>query len=627
MILLNFLDRLYGSPAGFGMAILVTFLTLFLLANMILKRRGCEQSGGDREDPLSVFHSKRLMAVSLLVILLFMAPYFFKGEDIHMKISDVLNAWVPQQKVLAESGRAFSWNPGTKIENIANGLHLSGFIHGGYHMLTWLFMMFRPFTAIAVNAFIMSLTAFFGMLLLMNRYILKDRTPGSIMIVFGSALCFSLLPFYPPGGLSVAGLPLLTFSFLNIRKGEGRWGDYLFMFFFPFYSVLPFMGIFVLFISLIVLVFDRIRLGRLNGKLAATVVFMTVLYGLTNFHMLQSFLDPGFVSYRTEIKIATIGFGDCFKDFLHNLVFDRSNVVGAQHVFVIGSAILALIVSLRKYTRHLRLLVFLLFVTTFNAFLWGFKYWHGTEPLRRHFQLMNVFNPARFFWMNPFLWYVIFGISLMIILSLKGGKWLAAGLIIGQVFFMFSQYNWEYRYMTGRKLPRTHSFSYREYFSTGLFNRIARHIGRPMHRYRVVSIGIPAGIAQYNGFYTLDLFCNIYPLEYKHSFRRIIRKELEKNPRIKRTFDDVGKRCYILPAEFHQGDVWIGMVFSRGISKDENQVKLRNLELDTAALKEMGGEYILSSVEIANYAENRLFFERVFKNNRSPWKIYLYRVR
>jgi hypothetical protein len=143
----------------------------------------------------------------------------------------------------------------------------------------------------------------------------------------------------------------------------------------------------------------------------------------------------------------------------------------------------------------------------------------------------------------------------------------------------------------------------------------------------VVSLGLPPAISQYNGFYTLDIYTDIYTLEYKHQFRKIIEKELEKNPYIKRVFDENAKRCYLFVSDLYSVKGVAGTVFSRGITKKESpRLKVKNMSLNTAALKELGGEYIFSAVEIVDYKENNLVFERVFENQESPWRIYLYKV-
>ena len=61
--------------------------------------------------------------------------------------------------------------------------------------------------------------------------------------------------------------------------------------------------------------------------------------------------------------------------------------------------------------------------------------------------------------------------------------------------------------------------------------------------------------------------------------------------------------------------------------KEGSGIVIRNLELNTSALKEMGGEFILSAVEILNDTQNHLEFLRTFEDRSSPWKIYLYKIR
>ena len=41
---------------------------------------------------------------------------------------------------------------------------------------------------------------------------------------------------------------------------------------------------------------------------------------------------------------------------------------------------------------------------------------------------------------------------------------------------------------------------------------------------------------------------------------------------------------------------------------------------------EMDGEYILSSVKIENYSENNWELLKVFEDDISAWRIYLYRA-
>lgn len=567
-----------------------------------------------------------ILAISLAILLLFLAPYVFRGERIHMKISDVMDAWVPQQKVLAESGKAFSLDPDTEIDNLVNGIRISGFVNSGWNVTTVLFMLFGPFTAFALNVFIMAFTAFWGMRLLLRKYVIKDSGPGVEWIITGSALCFALLPFYPSGGLSIAGLPLLLYSFLNIRGDDWSWRDFAYIAFFPFYSVLPFAGLFIVIYLTILFVINWVKEKRFHVPYFIGLAVLGVLYLFTHFHLIYSFLDPNYASYREELEALPMTFALCFKSFLHNILFDRSNIIGAQRFFVAGAAAAAVIVGIVRKVKEVKYLLLLIGLMLFHAFLWGFKFWGGMHSFREKYQVLNALNLGRFYWLNPFIWYVIFALSLWIIWKLKFGNAAVFAFLAGQVLFMFAGYNWEYRYLAGRPLPFTYSYSYREYYSEALFEKIGRFIGKPREDYRAASMGLPPGISQYNGFYTLDVFSNVYPLDYKHRFRRIIARELEKDKEVEFVFDKNGKRCYLLSAELHKKKLR-GLTFGRGISKKQQHLKIKKLELNMAAFAEMGGEYIFSAVKIVNYEENGLSLEGVFEDKDSPWKIHLYKVK
>ncbi|MCP4214159.1 MAG: hypothetical protein GY765_05860, partial [bacterium] len=297
----------------------------------------------------------------LVILLVFLSPYIFKGQGVYMKISDVMDAWVPQQKILAESGSAFSLNPKTEIPNIVNGLRISGFVNSGYNIITILFMIFPPFVTFTLNVFIMAFTAFFGMRLLLFKHLLKSTAPkgpsgfqGShhagweepplgprraaggtrAWLINGVALCFAFLPFYPSGGLSIAGLPLLVYCFLNIKNNDWSKWNLFYIALFPFYSVLPFAGLFIIISLGVIFLIDIFKQRRFHTLYFVVLAVMSLLYLLSHFHMIYSILDTGFVSYREELKILPMSFADCFKSFLHNLMFDRSNIIQAQQIFV-----------------------------------------------------------------------------------------------------------------------------------------------------------------------------------------------------------------------------------------------------------------------------------------------------
>ena len=149
-----------------------------------------------------------------------------------------------------------------------------------------------------------------------------------------------------------------------------------------------------------------------------------------------------------------------------------------------------------------------------------------------------------------------------------------------------------------------------------MFSNIKNDINKSLDSYKVASLGFPPSVTTYNGFYTLDGYMFNYPLSYKHEFRIIIAKELEKNQTIRDYFDGWGNRCYLFSSE-------LGLDFT--IGKTEN-ISISNLELNMTQFKLMGGNYIFSTVLIKNYLVENLSLLNIYETPTSYWKIYLYQV-
>lgn len=61
---------------------------------------------------------------------------------------------------------------------------------------------------------------------------------------------------------------------------------------------------------------------------------------------------------------------------------------------------------------------------------------------------------------------------------------------------------------------------------------------------RVISVGLDPMVAVYNGIKTIDGYHNLYPLDYKKKFRKIIEIELDNFPKFKDYYDNYGSRVY-----------------------------------------------------------------------------------
>ena len=83
-------------------------------------------------------------------------------------------------------------------------------------------------------------------------------------------------------------------------------------------------------------------------------------------------------------------------------------------------------------------------------------------------------------------------------------------------------------------------------------------------------------IAVMNNIATIDGYHNVYPLKYKDTFRRIIKRELEKDKTIKTYYDNYGSRVYAF------------------VKNPEN------IDLDFLEAKKIGAKFIISKYILDN---------------------------
>ncbi|AKB18844.1 DUF6044 family protein [Methanosarcina sp. WWM596] len=639
--------------------------------------------------------SEKLIIVALIIIAAYMSPFIILGEDTPVLVHDNLDSNLVRHITLVQSGKIFGSMDST-VPQIMNGLPRNC-LGSEFSFILLLFDLFPPFTAYALNLTFMHFIAFFGMYLLLSRHIVREKEYSFIAV--GVALCFALLPFWPFGGLSIAGMPLALYAFLNIRNRDYSYKDWLIICILPFYSSLALSFFFFLTAMGFLWFIDFIRKKDANLHFLGAICLMTGIFLLVEYRLVYGmFFDSSYISQRVEfgssgdglIKcIITAGgnfiYGQYHAVSLHSLwigisiiislllvqfkffgkKLNASNKLSYSVLFTIGLICLALFFGFGSETVELSMIwgmitlimgllilqitfkpvlktvfeninkkssrfkisspdsesyqfISLLFICFAIALIYGFWNWNSISPIKEQIMILKSFNFSRFHFLHPLLWYMLFSMSLKIIIkNLKYGKHVVVILLLLQAGYLFSFSSSDVYQPGGIGLLKSGQMTYEEFYSPDLFNEIATYIGEPQESYRVVSIGIHPSVSQYNGFYSLDSYKPNYPLEYKHEFRRLIEKELEKDKEIQEYFDYWGSRCYVFTAEKKKDSV---------ITKDKSS-PITNLEFNTEAFEEMGGKYIISAVEIKNYEDNNLEFMRTFENDKSSWKIWLYYVK
>ncbi|MGX8792864.1 DUF6044 family protein [Oceanobacillus sp. M60] len=556
----------------------------------------------------SNFMHNKWIWVGCLVLLAYLSPYVIYGEDVHIRVHDNMDSNIVWYKVLAESGSIFTLTD-VPLPYAIDGLPRSA-LPSAFDAALWLYVLFEPITAYTISQTIMRFAAFFGMYLLLTRFIVKKETTPWITV--GVSLAFAMLPYWPSGVLSIAGMPLALYVFLMIRKyrTEAPKHTWILLCLIPFFA--NFVLSFVFFLAVIGLLWliDWIRNKKWNGAFFAAIAIMAGIFVMKDYLLITSmFFDDSFTSHREELELSGNTFERSYELAWENFLYGHTHDEAVQAYIIIPVILIAILLALFK-NRQPKWLFTLFLINLALSFWYAFWYWEGWQPLKESISVLNTFNFARIHFMDPPIWYIAFALALLILWQLKKvGKVLVAVLIIWQSILLFGQSE-EFKYR------EVNTPTFKEFYSEDLFTSIQDYIGEDPSDYRVVSIGLHPTIAQFNGFYTLDTYNNSFPLDYKHRFREVIAGELDKSPTLEHYFDTWGGRLYMYVAEHGKDYMY---------TRNKNE-PIQDLAIDTDAMKDLGGDYILSAVPIENAEDIGLSLEETFEDQDSPWEIHLYSV-
>jgi hypothetical protein len=540
------------------------------------------------------------------ILLVYLSPLVILGQDSHVRIHDDIGVKLVLLKLLAESGQIFGQHDAI-IPNILNGVPRSS-MGTEFNVMLWIVYFFGPLPAYLLNKIFIHSIALFGMYRLLSCHILnKDMKSLSL----GVSLAFSVLPYYAPMELSIAAQPLALCSFLSIRRKIDGWGDWLFIGLIPFYSSL-YYAFFWLILSLsLVWIYDLMTKRQRNKSFFGAIAMMLMVFIFVEYrHIYMLVFDSGFTSVRTDFRSPEepsffYGVYQIIIQTLRSFALGGSFNNSLQTFFILPTVIIGHFIlfdrRIKEYTLPFSFGLIFLSCLGYATYRSGLL-----TPLKEKFYFIKVFNPY-FVHLEPLLWFIVFALSLQLIVNYaRRGTLIALVLISLQVLYGFFYHD---------EIQKIRKPSYIDFYSPDLFKEISQYIGKPKDTYRVVSIGMHPAVSLYNGFYTLDGYFPNYPLAHKKAFRRIFSEEIEKSKEIKRYFDDFGSRCYVFVAELELAN-WLYTKKKKGV--------IRDLDFNTEAFRDMGGRYIFSSVEVKNYKDNKWELLKVFEDNTSPWRIFLY---
>jgi|WetSurMetagenome_2_1015567.scaffolds.fasta_scaffold00641_12 hypothetical protein len=551
---------------------------------------------------------------ALAIIIAYLAPLFILKENAHILVYDNLDSNIALSKMLADSGKLFG-SLNDSIPQIMNGIPRN-VLGSEFNVIQWLFVLFDPYTVYALNLTIMHLVAFIGMYLLLKRYFF-DKEEDKIILT-GVSLSFALLPFWPFGGLSVSGMPLLFYAFLNIRCGKWSKTNWAIIALFPLYSSFALAGIFIIIALGILFSIDFIRFRKLNYQFISAIILMVIIYLFVEYRLVYvMFFDNAYVSHRVEFGIIEhINLIGALKSSLSMFIFGQYHAASLQQYFIGLSVAVAFLILIKIRARY-DYFIILVGIAAFIALFYGLWHWDEIALIRSHLGIVNSFQFDRFYFLYPLIWYLIFGIALKIIReNLKRGSLIVLFFLALQIGFLFSVTDASCQ-CGGFGILLSDQPGFNEFYSPDLFAEIKNSIGDNPADYRVVSIGIFPAVSLYNGFYALDSYQANYPLKYKHEFRMIMANELKKNEAYQTYFDKWGSRCNIFASQLT--DNFMNFKYLN--------TTINSLDIDTDILYDMGGRYVISAVQIKNAEAINLSLIDIFEKSNSPWRIWLYSVR
>jgi len=595
--------------------------------------------------------------MAVIILLLHMAPYVIQGEN--TRIQELDNLDQPPLAIinnLKDSG-LFWFGPGNApIESIMNGIS-RGTLLSELKIQNVIYYFLNPFEAYVVSKFIGKIVAFFGAYLFIGLFL--DRQKYAFVCVAG-ALYYALLPHFMGCFLTISMAPFIIYALWNIGRGKACWIDWIAITIYPLSSELITLPIYILMVAAIVLLLQLMKTRLINYHLLLGLAWMSLLYFVSEYRLINTVLFTDFVSHRLEMTRPAL--------LLVQSVYWASRVFWKGHFhsnslhypFVFWTILLSWIAAysryrclsrayhgLRKSIRwkipsimkinpanalndhvdHLLIvqITSIALALGISVCLCLYRYWPIYFTIRS-IPVFGMVNWSRIEWIFPVIWIVVFTHSIAILwISSQRSRNIACAMIIIQIVFVAG--NAEYikfpnpfmRWDKWRYDVHTACLLFIGYYAQAQMKEIKDYIGGDPSEYRVAAFGLRPSVLSYNGFYCLDNYTNNYPLEYKHQFRNIIAPELAKSKVLKYYFDNWGNRCYLFSAQLGRS-----RNYSTQTKDIARPVETPDYNLD--AFQKLGGKYILSAVELIGSRKKGLKRMRVFTHEDSVWDIHLYRV-
>lgn len=588
--------------------------------------------------------------ICITALILYLLPFIIYGENNYIRVHDNLDITVPSLKILANSGMIFAGSMEI-VPNMMGGL--PRLVYGSeFNYLLWLFVFFKPFTAMFINEILIHFVAYFSMLALLQTILRSQDVEFKNIIIHLSSLLFALIPFFPATGLGVALLPYALSIFLKIRLREERWLEWGALLLIPLFS--SFVLVYLFFLFTIGMMFT-VEMGlnkKVHWRLLIALSGMSIIFLLIEYRLVyEMVIGQNFISHRSEFVRKSVDLIDAYRGAQNAFLFGQSHSINLQFFYLLATLNLAIFVGWSKSRLSLWIswIIVVLFVGSLFSGLWeivlmskyyfptflililvslgvdksfrvfyalllfaiccsvwyGLWYYQGWIEFSKTISLLHIFDFSRFILLLTPVWYLLFAFGSMVIV-----KKIRFGIVIVAIVSLL-QFNQAYE--SAEFFQNSKGLTYQKFYDEALFEEIKNFIGQEPSRYCVASVGIHPAVSLYNGFYTLDGYAANYPLSYKHQFTKLVEKNFLFNPNAYTFIENWGSKCYLIAGEYGYDEYQRGGI-------------INNFYFNAELFYAMGGRYLFSGYKINNAAENHLQLQKVFSSSKSYWTVYLYKI-
>lgn len=540
----------------------------------------------------------------------FFMPYLILGKNSYIRIHDTLEGELVWLEILRVSGHLHSILNDTKLYNLMYGLPRN-VLPSGFTLLANLCNIFGMIKGYIISQYIFKTIGYVFFYEFVKKYmVLRNLNEWYIV---STCLLITSIQFFTPFGISVVGIPMLVYGFARLYYQKESFFTNVLFFIFPFCSSFVWSGIEVIILfNLYIIYLFYLKHDNFKKWFYAWISFISGTF-LANIQFIYGMLFlKGFRSHRVDYVLNTDvpNFTRTLEEFV-SFFFSTH-----YHVSIFISLLIFVVFLISYYGIEKNEWAKKFFLLIMAVVVWQAIYPY-VEYMISDIVFIRSFRFNRFAFILPFMWFLLLIISLEVLSKQTLLRKTIPFIIFSQFMLLFfSNDETAHNY---KKLIGIDNFpSYSEYLAIEQYKIIEKKIPKITSQ-KVVSFGISPTVAQYHGYATLDGLFSVYDLDFKKEFRKIIEKELDKDPKIRQSFDTWGNRCYLFSSE-------LGLENVQNIQSAHDSKKVQHLEINTEQMRAMGGKYIISAVEIMNYKAIGLNFIEKVGTSTSFWTLYLYEL-